>query len=599
MYLPKVLSGITIDSPSTRDIDDGIWVERTQDGWLLTVVVADVSAHIRQGSSLDQEALRRVASRYFANGNEPMLPRGLSENRMSLLPGKSRGVLAAKISITDHFQTKLESLTVERFKSNGRVDYPTIPEVITDKTLPEITTLGAIATGLLDVRRDKGALVVYDLIQGWVTTEEGYLKQMKDTRETIGYIMIQEAMILTNSLIAEWCVKENVPVLFRNHTARPATPALTEMNQQIRSALNGPWQELDNFRKRLHMLLDRADYGPTLKGHFGLSLPAYLHFTSPIRRYADLVNHRQIRAKLLGKALPYSQQDLEGIAAHINGHEAAQREKKAESLKSKANARAERSLERGQLSRLDDKEFERVLKVALRSGEDLPEALVGEFLDRFSVDKVPLICMTAVCFHTPEFPTPTEDNPKPGWRKLRDTILSKLQEKPELGIQLWELAKTYAKEEPVEFQDKRQGPDHAPVFAAMARSGLFTTGWSGARTAKLARQRAAVWLLFRYHGLPEKGWLVTDPEPPEAPPPPSKVSLREISSGKDPIMALMEYSQKLKLTPPEFIFDKQGPDHIPDITCKCSFNQRTGVGRATSKQEAKRQAAQDLIKQLL
>lgn len=600
MYYPKVLQGITIDSPSTRDIDDGIWVEKVGEGWILTVVIADVSKHIRKGSTLDQSALSRVTTRYFANGNDPMLPRGLSENRMSLLPEKNRGVLAARISLTPNFEAKLESLTIDRFKSLARVDYPTIPEVIKDKSRPEVTTLAAVGMGLLDKRRNTGALVVYDLVQGWVTTEEGFLKQMKDTRETIGYIMIQEAMILTNALVAEWCVQENVPVLFRNHTSRPATPDLAEVNQQIMAAINGPWQELDNFRKRLHMLLDRADYGPTLKGHFGLSLPAYLHFTSPIRRYADLVNHRQIRSFIEGKTYPYTQEELVSIAEHINGHEKTEREKEKTHFKGRAEARAERALERGQLSRLSDKEFERVLKVVTRSGEDAPEPLVGEFLDRLSVEKVPAICMAVVCFYAAGYSPETEDNPQPGWKKIRNGVLSLLQEKPELAVTLWTLAVTLVQAEALEFQEKRSGPPHLPVFTASAQSGLFVSGQAGARTSKLARQRAAVWLLFRYHGLPERAFLVTEPEPAEEPEKePENTTLKVLSAGRDPIVALQEYCQKHKLIMPSYSYEQQGPSHIPTITCECSFNRRSGVGRATSKQEAKRRAAQDLIDKLL
>jgi ribonuclease R len=510
------LAGITIDAPETRDIDDGIWIERTPSGWLLTTAIADVSAHLRPGGSIDAEAFKRVASRYFATGNRPMLPRGLSENRMSLLPEKTRRVLAARISISDKFETKLESLSLESFKSLARINYPDITAAIEVKNT-EVTMLAAVALGLLDKRRNQGALVVYDLLQGWVTTEEGFLKQMKDVRETIGYVIIQEAMILTNSLIAEWCVKEDIPVLFRNHTARAAMPPMVEISQQIQAALKGPWQDMDLVRKRVHMLLDRADYGPTLKGHYGLGLPAYLHFTSPIRRYADLVNHRQIRAKLTGKPVEYSQEELVVLADHINGVEQAEREGTREHFKGNAEDKAERALERGKLSRLSDKEFERVLKVGTRSGEDAPEVLQEEFLQRLQANQLQPIHMTVACFFGPENPP---EFPQPGWKKIRDAVLQRLQEKPEEAVTLWTMAAVIAEEPPVEYTEQRSGPDHAPVFAAKARSGLYFTGWVGAGTAKLARQRAAVALLFLYHGLSSPSFVVL----PTAAPEPSKLS---------------------------------------------------------------------------
>ena len=587
------LSGITIDSQSTQDIDDGLWVETSPTGWILTVVIADVSAHIRKGSPLDQEALRRSTTRYFARGNIPMLPRGLSENRLSLLPEKKRRVLAAKIAISSSdFSSKLESLNLEGFQSMKRVDYPDIHGQIGPNGHPELNWFAGIALGLLDKRRSEGALVVYDLLQGWITTEEGFLKQLKDVRETIGQVIVQEMMILANSLIAEWCVKENIPVLFRNHTARAAAPPMTEINEQIMMALRGPWQDMDLVRKRVHMLLDRADYGPSLKGHYGLSLPAYLHFTSPIRRYADLVNHRQIRAKLTGKPFPHSVEELAAIAQHINEVEQEERDKTKDHFKDKAEDKAEKALERGRLSRLNDKEFERVLKVEYRAGNDARESLVEEFLARLAENRVPPICLTIVCFHPPE--SPPDEAPLPGRKHIRDAVLAMLQEKPELGVTLWTLAVAYAKEEPLEYQEKRSGPAHLPVFQASARSGLFTSGWAEARTSKLARQRAAVWLLFRYHSLPERSWLMTNPEPESGakkPPP----YLKDLSEGRDPTMALMEYAAKNKLSSPNYDFKQEGTPHIPTITCTCSFNRRTGVGTASNKKDAKRLASQNLI----
>lgn len=587
------LKGITIDSSETRDIDDGIWIEKTETGWLLSVVIADVSAHLRIGGGIDEEAFAKVASRYFANGNRPMLPRGLSENRMSLLPERKRRVLAARISISESFETKLESLTTENFQSLGRVDYPTIPEIMSAIGNHEIKMLAVVAMGLMDKRRNQGALVVYDLMQGWVTTEEGFLKQMKDTRETIGYIIIQEAMILTNALIAEWCVREDIPVLYRNHTSRAAAPPMTEISQQIRSAINGPWQDMDLVRKRVHMLLDRADYGSTLKGHYGLSLPAYLHFTSPIRRYADLVNHRQIRAKLKGKPFPYSQENLETIATHINTVEQAERERTKEQFKAKAEGKAEKALERGRLTRLNDKEFERVLKVGIRAEGDAPESLVEEFIHRLSENQLQPIHMTVVCFFEPES---RPEYPREGWKAIRDAVLGLLQEKPELAVTLWTMATQLGVEcGEVEYTEQRSGPPHAPVFAAQARSGLFFTGWVGGSTVKQARQRAAVALLFQYHSLPSPSFLVPSEPEPEA----KTTYLADLAQGRDPIVALGEYAQKNRLTPPTYSFTMAGPSHTPTITGTCSFNRRTGVGVASSKQEAKRLAAKNLVEEFV
>jgi ribonuclease R len=600
------LTGITIDAPETRDIDDGIWVELTQVengepvGWTLTVAIADVSAGVLVGSGVDQRAREQVASRYFATGNKPMLPRALAEKDFSLLPNETRKVILARIKIDkDGSAPKLDKIEPGEFHSLGRVNYDQVPGVLAakdsnDETSTAIRTLASLAESLLNFRRDRGAFVLYDLNNGWVTSEEGYLKQLKDTRETIGYIIVQEAMILTNALVAEWCVKEDVPVLFRNHTARLAAPDRQDLVQQLKEATQGPWQGLDTVRQRIHMLLDRAEYGATLKGHFGLNVPAYLHFTSPIRRYADLVNHRQIKAKIQGEESPYTKEDLVVLAQHINEAEQAERESASEHFKGRAEDKAERALERGKLFRMNDKEFERALKVEIRSGSDARESLQEEFLTRLSEARLPHICMTVALFFGPENPP---DVPQPGWKKIREAVLAHLVKKPEDAVTLWTMAMTIAEEDAPEYTEQRSGPPHATVFKAQARSGIFFTGWVTAKTAKLARQRASVALLHKLLNFPSPVFEEVTTETAKAPEQPAY--LMTLTEGRDPIVGLQEYAQRNKLTLPTYSFKQEGPSHIPTITCTCCFNRRTGVGSASNKQEAKRRATKAIVDEFM
>lgn len=643
-------AGITIDADSTRDIDDGIWIETTDDGWLVTVAIADVASSVHLGSSFDTSAREAVASKYFPTGNKPMLPRKLSEGDLSLHPGETRKVVLTKIRIPKAQLPKLELLELGEFKSIGRLSYDQIPEVLSpkarvacnhsmqswskkdgqmfcgdceapitqdpetgfwyahktgperlvdDEILSAVRTISSVSDGLLSQRRDRGALVIYDVNDGWVTTEEGYLKQLKDTRETIGYIIVQEMMILTNALVAEWCVQQELPVLYRNHTARLAAPEREELVQQLREATTGPWQTLDATRQRIRMLLDRADYGAVLKGHYGLNLPAYLHFTSPIRRYADLVNHRQIRARLLGETVPYSPREIEELAQHINSAETAERTSTSAYFKTRAETKAEKSLERGQLRKMTDKEFERALKVETRLGQDARETLQEVFLSRLGADVLPTICMAVVTFF------PDRENAQPGWRRMQEALLAYTVEHPEVAVAIWTMGLDIASGHnvsPIEWLESRSGPPHASIFEAKGVTeglnfGPFYSGITKATTAKQARQWATVRILAEYLGLPKPEFGMNLPTVEQDQP--TKSPLVDLASGRDPIVALQEYAQKHKLTLPVYAYKVAGLSHLPNITCTCSFSGRTGVGEAASKKEAKRLAAGAVVQRFL
>jgi ribonuclease R len=589
------LIGITIDGPSTKDIDDGISVKEVDSGHEVVVAIADVARRVRLGSPQDEEAKKKVASRYFATGNKPMLPRYLSEDGLSLLPEQERRVLAARIFIGERgIVRELRDISLATFTSRARIDYGQIPSILQEGKDPEINILAALSMTLLDLRRESGALAVYDLNDGWVTTEEGFVRQLKDVRETVGYIIVQEMMILANSLIAEWCVKENIPVLFRNHTARVAAPPAAEVQQEISQFMKGPWKDFENVRKRVNMFLNRADYGVALRGHYGLSLPAYLHFTSPIRRYADLVNHRQIRAKLKGEKLPHTAGDLIAIATHINAVEEAERDGASTHFKGQAEARATRALDRGILSHMNDRELERAMKVEANSEQDTREALVREVSDRLEKKTLPIICMTVSLFiapHGPEFPK---------WRDIQERILAFLVENPEISTSIWTMAEVICEVEEIMFEESRIGPPHALRFLASARSGnVFTLSGRdyNAKNAKLARQRASVALLFAYLDIQEGPvWLdadyisasVTSKEPPKS----FKIE------GRDPISALQEYCQQRNLGLPNYSFLQEGLSHAPKITCTGNFNGIQGRGIASNKQDAKRSAAADIISKI-
>jgi len=582
MSLPEV-RGVTIDASYTKDIDDAIWVVSDGAYYRVLVSISDVSEVVQPRSQLDELAKERVTTKYYARGNSPMLPRELSEGSLSLFPGAPRKTLTVEALVSPTFdKAQLLGISATQLTSEARIAYTEIPGILADSAHrfhSMLADASHVALGLLDHRRRAGALALYDLNNGWITTEEGYLRKVESKEETMGNIIVQELMILANFLVAEFVVGHDIPVPFRNHVARAAAPDRSELMAQIQSAFSTPLSNLDLIRQQTHMLLDKASYGATLFGHYGLNLPAYLHFTSPIRRYADLVTHQQVRAFIKGECLPYSRENLEQIAEHMNQVIQADRQKLSECLKEKANAKAQVTLDTRRLEGLNLKDFERVIKVWTRSPNELREEIRVAFFNRLKDNRVPLVCFASIL----------EANPDLGWKSLQEAMLSRLASKPEDAVSvLTQATQMYSWPTPT-FQTVRQGPDHAPTFTVHASlhhpKGVLTGGPAKGTTSKEARQYAALALLAEIVGLPVPAAPVAVEGAAEVPLPTN-----------DPISVLQSLSQTRGEPPPEYHFSITGPPHLPEITCECVFTKFRGEASAGKKQDAKRLAALAVLK---
>lgn len=620
-------TGFTIDGPTSRDLDDAIEIEKLDVGWRVVVFIADVASRVPKGDKLDlgyeidaaerspregepppepgtkvriRGARERVETRYHAQGNIPMLPRFLSEDKLSLHERKRRNVMRVEVTLDEALDpADVANVTFGPFKSRKRLSYPDIPDILADAEHPDhalIKPAAQLAERLIERRRAMGAFVLYDLNAGWVVDEDGFLKKLERDDSTFGYVIVQELMILANQELARWCAHHDVPILYRTHTAKAHAPDRGEILGELRAALGQTYGVIEQLRQRVHLVMNRARYEPVLRGHYGLNVPCYMHATSPIRRYADLVNQRQVRAKVLGEPYPHTREDLEAIAAEINAFIDARKEATHLFLKDRAMTEAKRQAEAGRvLERLGERDFDRVLKSITREGDGkVPEGFEAHLLSRLRAGSLSVQAKELVLF---EAPWTT-------WDGMRAAVLDHLRWHPHEAVSVAHVAAQAGQMGPVFYREERTGPDHAPIFTAKAKAdrggNTVRTPFVRGRSAKAAQQRATVNLLAMVVGFPLPEWEdgdVPQPEKPAKVEPPKPAAPAE---SDNPINALQEWCQALgPITPmPDYSFGQEGPPHVPTFTCTCRISGVEVTARGPSKKDVKRQAAALAVKAL-
>jgi ribonuclease R len=346
----RELPTLTIDAASTRDIDDAVSViPASTDGALrLLVSIADVSAFVQEGSALDLAARDRATSVYLAGRVLPMFPDELSSDWLSLLPGVDRCCLTAEMRLDAEGNVTSVDVYESVIRSWARATYDEVADfldrgVVSDNlaslrtSLPWLRTVSArlgisrLRRGGVEINRDE-ARIVFDASRGVATSVEAF-------RPTSAHTLIERAMVAANEAVARWLVERGVPGVFRVHHepdaertrdleefarnfgfepgfgARVSPLSLAAFDQQISSSPLEP-----ALRSVLLRTLGPAQYTVNPSPHFGLAAPLYLHFTSPIRRYADLAVHRIVKGYLHGdRSLQMGDASLEALSQHING----------------------------------------------------------------------------------------------------------------------------------------------------------------------------------------------------------------------------------------------------------------------------------------
>jgi ribonuclease R len=344
------LALVTIDGEDARDFDDAVWAAPDDDpqnrgGWHIVVAIADVSHYVRPGNALDREAAHRGNSVYFPDQVVPMLPEALSNELCSLKPGEDRACVAAHLWIDASGRKKRHRFERGLMRSAVRLTYEAVQaahEHPTGALLPlPRERLDALygAFAVLDrARRARGALEL-DLPEHHVLLDEARRPIAVVPRQRVdSHRLIEEFMILANVAAAEELEARHQPCMYRVHDA-PDPEKLAALRdfldeigipglalargQVIRPALFNRMLEKARGMPEAPLVNElvlrsqaQAVYSPNNIGHFGLALPRYAHFTSPIRRYADLLVHRALTAPP-GRA-PVAGEAFAATAEHIS-----------------------------------------------------------------------------------------------------------------------------------------------------------------------------------------------------------------------------------------------------------------------------------------
>jgi ribonuclease R len=321
------LPTFTVDPASAHDFDDAVSAKRTDRGVRLWIHIADVAAHVRPGDALEKEAYRRANSTYIPGTVAPMLPHRLSSDACSLAPGKERLAVTSEIELSEAGEPLSAGFYRSLIRSDVRLDYDELDEIFAGRAKPpesiaDPIALARDAAATLAGRRSGSSLEV-ESFEPEFRFEDGQVVGAHSVPQTEAHRLIEQLMILTNERVAELLERRRIPTLYRVHEQPDPerikrlieqlaaldipTPALPDhISPQQAGELAGEASRLvareaerrghgrEAYTSLVLRSLKPAHYTDRNLGHAGLGSPAYAHFTSPIRRYPDLVAHRAL-----------------------------------------------------------------------------------------------------------------------------------------------------------------------------------------------------------------------------------------------------------------------------------------------------------------
>ena len=352
---------VTIDGENARDFDDAVYVRRLPKGFRLYVAIADVAHYVKPGTALDKEAYARGTSVYFPNAVVPMFPEKLSNHLCSLNPKVKRLAMAVVMDFDQEGHFRKADFFPAVIKSHERLTYDLVKALVVDK-VPELRRKykrvlrsldhAAELCRLLRKQRLARGSIDFDLPEPEVILgSSGKPEEIVRQERHFAHFIIEEFMIAANEAVARFLTQKGYPVLYRVHEEpdplkikefiefahtlgleiKPTDhPDPSWFQHIIEMVEDKPYAYLINTL--LLRSLKQAKYSPDNIGHFGLASDCYVHFTSPIRRYPDLVVHRTLKAALKKKRPPYRLEELEEMGKHLSERERVAMEAEREML---------------------------------------------------------------------------------------------------------------------------------------------------------------------------------------------------------------------------------------------------------------------------
>lgn len=323
------LPTVTIDGADAKDFDDAISIEEKSGGYRVWVHIADVTHYLKPGGALDKQAAWRANSVYLPGTVAPMLPERLSNGVCSLRPDEDRATVTAEIDLSENAEIQSAKIYRSLIRSDARLTYDAVDEFIEGRSeIPQpdlVRTAYELSVKLKENAYARGKLRLGGKEPTYVMGDDGIPSGVTSRRSTEAHELIEELMVLANEVVARKLDSQGLGGVFRVHE-RPNAEAMGEL--RVRLAALGvqvePEPEMlsdivlendsDAVRYMVLRSLPRAHYSPEANGHFGLALEDYTHFTSPIRRYSDVLVHRA----LLGEE---QAGDIGQTAEHISDRE--------------------------------------------------------------------------------------------------------------------------------------------------------------------------------------------------------------------------------------------------------------------------------------
>ncbi|MBA2653816.1 MAG: ribonuclease R [Gammaproteobacteria bacterium] len=342
----RKLPFVTIDGEDAKDFDDAVFCEPTKAGWKLYVAIADVSHYVKVDANLDREAFHRGNSVYFPNRVIPMLPEELSNGICSLKPNVDRLCMVCEMNISKEGILENYQFYEGIICSQARLTYTEVSAMIQGeqtqniKFLPQVTDLHHVYEKLLQQRLLRGALEFETVETRIIFGENRKIEKIIPIKRNEAHRLIEECMLVANVAAAEFLSEYGLPLLYRVHKVPDP-----EKLENLRSFLQGAGLRLTGKshpepidyatliksiqgRPDAHIIqtillrsLRQAIYSPVNEGHFGLAYDHYCHFTSPIRRFPDVLVHRALKHALKGKEVTqfvYSPEELFLFADHCS-----------------------------------------------------------------------------------------------------------------------------------------------------------------------------------------------------------------------------------------------------------------------------------------